>query len=236
MADADKWEEELEALRSLWNTHEQFISGLEPSQWSPEVYAEITTRTEALDVRAQAVGYACLNALLEGRTLETAAGTLSPPVARAAVPPKPAEPHTPSVPPRELLHDLLDVLELPEEMVTLEDLVEELEFLEDLTHPEELRDWESLPDEIRVRLMEHLAARARALQGHPLSSPPDVDPQRIGRLFGRMADHLKQGWPGHAHGLALHHAPRSASWRKDAKERIQDIKELAYVEFPEAAT
>lgn len=235
MDDVMTWKAELERLRSLWSEHNAKIAELEPSRWSTQEYENITERTQNLDEAAQAVGYACLAALLQGESLDTAVGIIEHPrLANQNKVTERVERTTPAVPPKELIHDLMDVLELPDEMTSLEDLLEELEFLEDLTHPEELQDWESLPNEIRVRLMEHLAARARGLQGHGLATPPDIDPQRIGRLFGRMADHLKQGWPGHAHGLALHHHPRSGSWRRDARDRIQDIKELAYVEFPEA--
>tara|TARA_B100000686_G_scaffold342146_2_gene420724 strand:+ start:271 stop:1011 length:741 start_codon:yes stop_codon:yes gene_type:complete len=112
--------------------------------------------------------------------------------------------------------------ELPRIMDT-NDAVEEMKRLEQWTTEEELRYMEAWPDRGRVLAIEHIAARARALQDLPPERLAFIDIGRITVMFGRMAEHLKRGWPGRAHGLARMHSPRTGSWAKDARELLDEF-------------
>ena len=101
--------------------------------------------------------------------------------------------------------------------------VEEMQNLEQWTDEEALVRMEYWPDRARVLTIEHIAARARALQEIPAERLAFVDIGRITVMFGRMAEHLKQGWPGRAHGLARAHSPRSHSWAQDARELYEEL-------------
>ena len=103
------------------------------------------------------------------------------------------------------------------------DAVEEMQRLEQWTTEEELRFMEAWPDRGRVLAIEHIAARARALQDLPNERLAFIDIGRITVMFGRMAEHLKRGWPGRAHGLARMHSPRTSSWAQDAKELLDEF-------------
>jgi len=112
--------------------------------------------------------------------------------------------------------------ELPEFKDTTE-AIEEMQRLERWTEEETLVRMESWPDRGRVLTIEHIAARARALQEIPSDRLAFVDIGRITVMFGRMAEHLKQGWPGRAHGLARAHTPRSITWAQDARELYEEL-------------
>ena len=112
--------------------------------------------------------------------------------------------------------------DLPRIMDT-NDAVEEMKRLEQWTTEEELRYMEAWPDRGRVLAIEHIAARARALQDLPPERLAFIDIGRITVMFGRMAEHLKRGWPGRAHGLARMHSPRTGSWAKDARELLDEF-------------
>ncbi len=103
------------------------------------------------------------------------------------------------------------------------DAVEEMQRLEQWTTEDELRFMEAWPDRGRVLAIEHIAARARALQDLPPERLAFIDIGRITVMFGRMAEHLKRGWPGRAHGLARMHSPRTGSWAKDARELLDEF-------------
>ena len=103
------------------------------------------------------------------------------------------------------------------------DAVEEMQRLEVWTTEEELRLMEAWPDRGRVLAIEHIAARARALQDLPAERLAFIDIGRITVMFGRMAEHLKRGWPGRAHGLARMHSPRTGSWAQDARELLEEF-------------
>lgn len=103
------------------------------------------------------------------------------------------------------------------------DAVEEMQRLERWTTEEELRVMEVWPDRGRVLTIEHIAARARALQDIPEDRLAFVDIGRITVMFGRMAEHLKRGWPGRAHGLARMHTPRTGTWANDARELYDEL-------------
>ncbi len=115
-----------------------------------------------------------------------------------------------------------DYNELPRVLDT-SDAVEEMKRLEEWTTEEELQIMESWPDRARVLAIEHIAARARALQDLPPERLAFIDIGRITVMFGRMAEHLKRGWPGRAHGLARMHSPRTGSWAKDARELLDEF-------------
>ena len=112
--------------------------------------------------------------------------------------------------------------ELPEFKDTTE-AIEEMQRLERWTEEETLARMEAWPDRGRVLTIEHIAARARALQEIPSDRLAFVDIGRITVMFGRMAEHLKQGWPGRAHGLARAHSPRSHNWAQDARELYEEL-------------
>lgn len=103
------------------------------------------------------------------------------------------------------------------------DAIEEMQRLEQWTTEEELRFMEAWPDRGRVLAIEHIAARARALQDLPPERLAFIDIGRITVMFGRMAEHLKRGWPGRAHGLARMHSPRTGSWAKDSRELLDEF-------------
>jgi hypothetical protein len=103
------------------------------------------------------------------------------------------------------------------------DAVEEMQRLEQWTTEEELRFMETWPDRGRVLAIEHIAARARALQDLSPERLAFIDIGRITVMFGRMAEHLKRGWPGRAHGLARMHSPRTGSWAKDSRELLDEF-------------
>ncbi len=112
------------------------------------------------------------------------------------------------------------------EIPALEDTteaIEEMQRLERWTQEDVLQRMEAWPDRGRVLAIEHIAARARALQEIPSDRLAFVDIGRITVMFGRMAEHLKQGWPGRAHGLARAHTPRSHTWANDAEELYEEL-------------
>ena len=121
------------------------------------------------------------------------------------------------------LDELLEQLVEPQALATSLDISEEMQRLEQWTSEEQLQVLEFWPDRARVLVIEHLAARARALQDLPTETLAFVDMGRITIMFGRMAEHLKQGWPGRAHGLARAHTPRGTSWAADTKEILEDF-------------
>lgn len=112
--------------------------------------------------------------------------------------------------------------ELPR-IIENNDAVEEMQRLEQWTTEEELRFMETWPDRGRVLAIEHIAARARALQDLSPERLAFIDIGRITVMFGRMAEHLKRGWPGRAHGLARMHSPRTGSWAKDSRELLDEF-------------
>lgn len=103
------------------------------------------------------------------------------------------------------------------------DVLDEMQRLEEWTQEDVLERMERWPDRGRVLTIELIAARARHIQELPSSMLELVDIGRITVIFGRMAEHLKQGWPGRAHGLARAHTPRSFSWRQDAEELQEEL-------------
>jgi len=103
---------------------------------------------------------------------------------------------------------------------------EEFAHVRELMTVERLESWEELPAEARVTLMEHLAARTRAIQELPKAERPTVEQPELTELFSGMASHLKVGYPGKAHGLARRHVPRSGTWRQDAQDKLRRLVEL----------
>ncbi|MEM1348462.1 MAG: hypothetical protein AAGI01_07910 [Myxococcota bacterium] len=106
---------------------------------------------------------------------------------------------------------------------------EEFARVRELMTTEHLETWEELPAEVRVTLMEHLAARTRAIQELPKAERPTVEQPELTELFSAMANHLKISYPGKAHGLARRHTPRSGTWRQDAQDKLKRLVELQQI-------
>lgn len=211
----------LYALLELWQAHEHELGRLGPGDWSPTVISRLERRSRRMDALAQKLGYALL----------AAAGAQAPGAWRpAGAPELSLEPVIlPSVMSQEDAVDaLLRVLGRPTQLNVYTEVVEEFSALRELITEANLSQWLALPDLVRVRTVEFLAARLRALQSHrEVTSGAVADAQSHMRgWFSMLSEHMRQGYPGHAHGLARDHTPRDGSWYEDALARLEDLKAL----------
>lgn len=124
----------------------------------------------------------------------------------------------------EALRDILDVLEEPQDLVTLEDVRGELERLLQGTTPQQLLDWTSFPKSVQRSLVGHVVARARHVQDElsPEIFPPDLS-HDLDRIFSGMTAFSKREQPGFVFGLMRHHHPVGENWLSDARKWWQDL-------------
>ncbi|MBM4343584.1 MAG: hypothetical protein FJ100_09435 [Deltaproteobacteria bacterium] len=107
----------------------------------------------------------------------------------------------------------------------------ELKLLVRCTRPERQEAWRSLPADVQVPIIAHIAARARRLQEPvtaPLLAQLDVDRQ-IETLFNALSRYSKEEAPGFVYGLARSHGARGESWTKDAQDHLATLNELIAV-------
>ncbi|MSQ82574.1 MAG: hypothetical protein EXR77_06605 [Myxococcales bacterium] len=121
--------------------------------------------------------------------------------------------------------------EIPAALDTDEAVRTELKLLVRCTRPERQETWRSLPADVQVPVIAHLAARARCLQeppALPILTLLDVDRQ-IENLFNALSRYTKEEAPGFVYGLARSHGSRSDSWLKDAQDHLTLLNELIAV-------
>lgn len=121
--------------------------------------------------------------------------------------------------------------EVPPALDNEEAVRAELKLLVRCTRPERQDGWRSLPPDVQVSIIAHLAARARCLQEPPAAqilTQLDVDRQ-IETLFNALSRYTKEEAPGFVYGLARSHGARSESWHKDAMEHLNMLNELIAV-------
>lgn len=121
--------------------------------------------------------------------------------------------------------------DLPQVIDSEEALRSELKLLVRCTRPERQEAWRSLPADVQVPIIAHIAARARRLQEPAtaqLLGQLDVDRQ-IETLFNALSRYTKEEAPGFVYGLARSHGARGESWTKDAADHLATLNELIAV-------
>ncbi len=121
--------------------------------------------------------------------------------------------------------------DMPTTIDSEEALRAELKVLVRCTRPERQEGWRSLPPDVQVPIIAHIAARARRLQEPmiaPLLAQLDVDRQ-IETLFNALSRYTKEEAPGFVYGLARSHGARGESWTRDAQDHLAMLNELIAV-------
>lgn len=131
------------------------------------------------------------------------------------------EPKKPAAPKddKSLLASLADHVEIASKTPDFVGLQEEIDAFETATSAARVALWKRLTPQGQVRWLEVLVAWAKALEQEAMAVGSTGERVRDG--FGRLRAYSKDQNPGYIHGFARDAAPKSASWRASAVEKLE---------------